>query len=111
MNTTCATSRTRSRRVTGGGCAEEIEALVKNANTCDDWDSILVADPFCPQLIKNCEVAGLVRIGRLERVALEHHELKVQAGITNSRIIACDLGDNVAIHNVHTSPTTSSATT
>ena len=46
--------------------AEEIEALVKNANTCDDWDSILVHDPFCPQLIKNCEIAGLVRIGRLE---------------------------------------------
>jgi hypothetical protein len=27
-------------------------------------------------------------------------ELKTPAGITNSRIIACDIGDNVAIHNV-----------
>ncbi|MGO8744894.1 MAG: DUF4954 family protein [Thermoguttaceae bacterium] len=80
--------------------AEEIEALVKNANTCDDWDSILVHDPFCPQLIKNCEIAGLVRIGRLERVLLEHHDLKIHAGITNSRVISCDLGDNVAVHNV-----------
>ena len=80
--------------------AEEIEALVKNANTCDDWDSILVRDPFCPQLIKNCEIAGLVRIGRLEARLLEHHDLKIHAGITNSRIISCDLGDNVAVHNV-----------
>jgi hypothetical protein len=80
--------------------ANEIEALVKNAVTCDDWDSIYVTDPFHPQLIKNCQFWGLVRMGRLENVMLEHHELQVPAGITNSRIIACDLGDNCAIHNV-----------
>ncbi len=80
--------------------ADEIEALVKNAVTCDDWDSIFVTDPFSPHLIKNCEFSGLVRIGRLEHVILEHHELQVPAGITNSQIISCDLGNNVAIHNV-----------
>jgi len=80
--------------------SDEIEALVKNAVTCDNWDSIFVADPFDPHLIKNCEFSGLVRIGRLEHVILEHHELLVPAGITNSQIISCDLGDNVAIHNV-----------
>ena len=80
--------------------AEEIEELVKNANTCDDWDLFLVADPFTPHLIKNCEFFGMVRIGKLERVILEHHELKIRAGLTDSLIISCDLGDNVAIHNV-----------
>ena len=80
--------------------AEEIEALVKNANSCDDWDQFLVVDPFTPQLIRNCEFFGLVRIGKLERVTLEHHELKVLAGITDSLVIACDIGDNAAIHNV-----------
>jgi hypothetical protein len=80
--------------------ADEIEVLVKNAVTCDDWDSIFVTDPFHPNLIKNCEFFGLVRIGRLEHVILEHHELQVPSGITNSQIISCDLGDNVAIHNV-----------
>ncbi|MCH5375542.1 MAG: DUF4954 family protein, partial [Planctomycetes bacterium] len=76
--------------------ADEIETLVKNANTCDDWDRILVADQFSPQLIKNCEFFGLVRIGRLERVILEHHELKVPVGITDSLLISCDIGDNAA---------------
>ncbi len=28
--------------------AGEIEALVKNGNTCDDWDWLLVTDPFTP---------------------------------------------------------------
>ena len=80
--------------------SEEIETLVKNANTCDDWDRILVADPFYPHLIKNCELFGLVRIGRLEHVILQHHELQMPAGITNSLIISCDIGDNAAIHDV-----------
>jgi hypothetical protein len=80
--------------------ANEIETLVKNAVTSDDWDSIFVSDPFHPHLLKNCSFWGMVRIGRLENVILQHHELQVPAGITNSRIISCDIGDNCAIHNV-----------
>ena len=80
--------------------ADEIETLVKNANTCDNWDSILVTEHFQPHLVKNCEFSGLVRIGRLDNVILEHHELRVPAGITNSEVVACDIGDNVAIHDV-----------
>ena len=78
----------------------EIETLVKNGVSCGDWDSVFVTDPFTPNLIKNTEFSGLVRIGRLQNVVLEHHELKTPAGITNSLIISCDIGDNCAIHNV-----------
>jgi len=80
--------------------AEEIEALVKNGVICDDWESLFVTDPFHPHLVRNCDFCGMVRIGRLESMALQHHELQVPAGITNSRIISCDIGDNCAIHNV-----------
>jgi len=80
--------------------AEEIETLVKNGNVCDNWDDILVADEFDAAHVRGCEFHGLVRIGRLETVYLRHHDLTVPVGITNSRIISCDLGDNVAIHNV-----------
>lgn len=80
--------------------ADEIEVLVKNAVTCDDWDNLFVADPFSAHLIKNCEFFGKVRIGHLEKVILDHHGLRVRTGITDSLIISCDLGDNVAIHNV-----------
>ena len=80
--------------------AEEIETLVKNANAADDWEDILVTDHFSAHQVKNCEFYGLVRIGRLEEVFLSHHEMSVPVGLTNSRIIACDIGDDVAIHNV-----------
>jgi len=80
--------------------AEQIETLVKNGNTTESWEDIYVTDHFAAHLVKNCEFYGMVRIGRLDEVFLEHHDLTVPVGITNSRIISCDLGDNVAIHNV-----------
>ncbi len=75
----------------------EIEALVKNSNTCRDWNDLLVTDPFTPELVKNCAFAGLVRLGRIERAVLEHHDTRVPVGIYNSRLSACDIGDNCAI--------------
>lgn len=80
--------------------ADEIETLVKNNNSCSNWDLILVGDPFDPRQIKNSEFSGLVRIARLENVVLEYHELEAPAGIVDSRVVACDIGENVAIHNV-----------
>ncbi|MDP8202955.1 MAG: DUF4954 family protein [Candidatus Tenebribacter mawsonii] len=80
--------------------SSEIEELVKNNNISDDWDQILVTDQFNPRQIKNNEFYGLIRIGNVRNVVLEYHELKVPVGITKSVIISCDIGDDVAIHNV-----------
>ena len=77
----------------------ELETLVRQDNTCSNWSLILVSDPFTPELIHNTSFSGLVRIGRLERVSLEHHDLHLFAGISNSQIIACDIGDNCVINN------------
>ncbi len=78
--------------------AAEIETLTRNGNTCADWTGILVRDPFAPDLIRSSDFAGLVRIGRLERVVLSHHDLETPAGITDSRIVSCDIGDLCAVH-------------
>jgi len=79
---------------------DEIDILVKNANVADNWDNVLVTEQFNPRRVKNCEFYGLVRIGRLEDACLEFHDMQVPVGLTNSRIISCDLGDDVAVHNV-----------
>ncbi len=79
---------------------QEIETLEATTNSADDWSNVRVADPFDPQLIENTRFHGLVRIGKLEEVLLESDGLVVSAGISNSRIISCDIGDNVAIHDV-----------
>jgi len=81
--------------------AYEIEVLVRNRNTSDDWNKILVSDAFNPELVKNCKFYGLVRIGKLEPYCLEFSDLKVPVGLYNSTIISCDFGDNVCIDNVN----------
>jgi len=80
--------------------AYEVESLVKNGNYCDNWDNIFVTDEFDTSQIRNNEFFGFIRIGRLREAVLEHHDLQMPVGITNSRIVACDIGDDVAIHDV-----------
>ena len=84
-----------------GLTAYEIEALVRNRNTSDNWNHILVSDDFNPELVKNCKFYGLVRIGKLESVVLSFSDVKLPVGLYNSTIISSDFGDNVAIENVH----------
>lgn len=81
--------------------AYEIEVLVRNRNTSDDWNKILVSDAFNPELVKNCKFYGLVRIGKLEPYCLGFSDLKMPVGLYNSTIISCDFGDNVVVDNVH----------
>jgi hypothetical protein len=81
--------------------AYEIEVLVRNRNTSDDWNKIFVSDAFNPELVKNCKFYGLVRIGKLEPYCLTFSDLKVPVGLYNSTIISCDFGDNVVVDNVN----------
>ena len=81
--------------------AYEIEALVRNRNTSDDWNKLLVSDAFNPELVKNCKFYGLVRIGKLEPYFLEFNNIRLPVGMYNSTIISCDFGDNVVVDNVH----------
>jgi len=81
--------------------AYEIEVLVRNNNTSDDWAKIFVSDAFNPELVKNCKFFGLVRIGKLEPLSLEYHNVVFPVGLYNSTIISCDFGDNVVVSNVN----------
>jgi hypothetical protein len=81
--------------------AYEIEVLVRNSNTSDNWANILVSNAFNPELVKNCKFFGLVRIGMLEPFSLEYHNVCMPVGLYNSTIISCDFGDNVVLNNVN----------
>lgn len=81
--------------------ALEIEVLVRNRNTSDDWNKIFVSAAFNPELVKNCKFYGLIRIGKLEPFYLEFHNLRLPVGLYNSTIISCDFGNNVCIENVN----------
>ena len=81
--------------------SDEIERLVKNSNSATNWDDIWVTDEFDTSMIRNNHFFGMVRIGRVTRQVLQYHDLRVPVGITSSSIISCDIGDDVAIHDVH----------
>lgn len=81
--------------------AYEIEVLVRNNNTSDDWNKLQVSNAFNPELVKNCKFYGLVRIGKLETISVEYHNVCLPVGLYNSTIISCDFGDNVVISNVN----------
>jgi len=78
---------------------DEIETLKKNRNNCSNWDNLLVSEQFDPSLIRDSSFYGLVRIGALKNVLLKHNDFCVPAGIRNSVIISCDIGDDTAIQN------------
>lgn len=77
----------------------EKEILIRNGNSSDDWNKILVSDAFDPALVKNCKFFGLIRIGKLEPIYLEFHNLRMPVGLYNSTIISSDFGDNICIDN------------
>ena len=84
-----------------GLTAFEIEVLVRNRNTSDNWNNILVSDKFNPEQVHNCKFYGLVRIGKLEPYYLEFKNLRRPVGLYNSTIISSDFGDNVVVDNVN----------
>lgn len=81
--------------------AWEIETLVRNDNTSDDWNNIFVDNEFDPNLVQHCHFYGMIRIGKLEPYFLEFHNLRLPVGLYNSTIASCDFGDNVVVHNVN----------
>jgi NDP-sugar pyrophosphorylase family protein len=83
------------RRLASG----EIETLAKNGNHCQDWNTVLVSDPFDADLIRSSNFYGLVRIGPLVPLLLKHHDFCVPAGIRASTIVSCDIGGGTAIQD------------
>lgn len=81
--------------------SKEIEILVANGNSAENWNNVQVSAQFDPTLIRHSSFYGLVRIGRLQKAVLRHHDLALPTGIYDSLIISSDIGDDCAIHNVH----------
>ena len=75
----------------------QIDSLVHNRNTSDNWNNILVSRQFDANLVRNCKFYGLIRIGALQTQYKEFHDFKMPVGIYNSTIISSDFGNNVCI--------------
>lgn len=89
-------TKTRYRKLT----VKEIQILVRNDNSADDWNNLEVSPLFEPKLVKRCSFFGKIRIGKLEPFFHEFNNLRMPVGIYNSTIISCDIGDNVVIDQI-----------
>ena len=54
--------------------SDEISALEKNRNVCQDWNCVRVTDgAFDASLVSDCEFSGFVVLGALTRAQLRFH--------------------------------------
>ena len=81
--------------------SEEIAALEKNRNVCDDWNGVRVTEgAFDASLVADCEFSGFVVLGALTRATLRFHDLELEVGIRRSKLRDVVTGDENAICNV-----------
>jgi acetyltransferase-like isoleucine patch superfamily enzyme len=79
---------------------EEINKLELQMCTCDEWSTIFVTPDFDPKTIYNSHFSGVVKIGsQTEKIKL-FGGIKRQAGIYNSTIHNCGIGNNCYINYV-----------
>lgn len=81
--------------------SREIEALVENGNSAEDWNTVFVTNIFDPDRVRHSTFHGLVRIGKLREAIVRHHDLTLPTGIYYSTIIDSDIGDDCSLHHVH----------
>ena len=78
----------------------EIEELERDGNRSGDWAAIRVRSGFRTGRIRDCRFYGPVRIGVLTESILEYHDLRLPVGLYGCTVVACDIGDDTALHNV-----------
>jgi hypothetical protein len=80
--------------------AREIEQLERQGNTAADWSRMLVSEDFSPVHIRRCEFLGGVVLGRFARPCQGPAGLDLPAGLCNSTIADCVIGDDAVIRDV-----------
>jgi hypothetical protein len=78
----------------------EIQVLLSNGCTCDNWNNIEIKKEFDPQKCRNVHFSGKVKLGQFSKSFTDESGVIIEAGITNARIHNCLIGDNVSIYNV-----------
>ena len=79
---------------------DEIDILIKNQCSCDNWQLISVKEGFNPKFVLKTHFSGKVELGIFEKVFNLAGGLKKHSGIKNAVIHNCTIGDNVVIENI-----------
>jgi len=79
---------------------EQISILQESGNYCADWKKVKVSKDFNIHRIFHCYFAGKVVLGGFHDKVEALKGVILDSGIYNSKIIDCQIGDNVLISDV-----------
>jgi hypothetical protein len=78
----------------------EIEKLLLNGCTSNDWKNISVKKGFDPGKCHNVHFSGKIKLGLFSKSFNDESGVTINSGIVNAQIHNCTIGDNVSIYNV-----------
>jgi hypothetical protein len=80
--------------------AEQINQLISQGCSCEDWSNVLVAQDFNAHRVTSTHFSGQIRLGIFEKQVSFYGGVRKQAGISNATIHNCVIGNNVYISHV-----------
>jgi len=80
--------------------AEQIDQLIRQGCTCEDWSKIQVAEGFDAVSVKSTHFSGDVKLGVFEKRASFLGGVSKPTGISDAAIHNCIIGNNVYISRV-----------
>lgn len=78
----------------------EIEQLKQQMCTCDEWSNVFVAPDFITDTIFNVHFNGVIQIASQNAIIKLYGGIKRKAGIYNSTLHNCSIGENCFINYV-----------
>ncbi len=78
----------------------EIRQLETQMCTCDEWSNLFVAEDFQPKCLFNAHFTGVIKIASQNEIIKLFGGIKRHAGIYNSTLHNCSIGENCYINYV-----------
>ena len=78
----------------------EIEILLSNGCSCNDWNRIRVKEGFHPSGCRNCIFSGDIYLGVFSKPYSDESGVTIPSGIVNARLHNCIIGSDVIISNI-----------
>ncbi len=80
---------------------KEIDQLISQGCSCDDWTNIQVAEQFDTGKVKTTKFSGNIKLGVFDKEFTFFSGVKKPAGISNATIHNCIIGNNVYIEHIN----------
>ena len=78
----------------------EINNLISNGCSCDDWNRVQVKEGFEPSRCLNVIFSGDIKLGVFNRNFADESGVSNRSGLSNAHLHNCTIGSNVVINNI-----------